>query len=210
MRADGDVGLGGMVVMVGAPDMTAEAGMGLLSRSTLGLEGSSVVKTGTSSRIFESCIGKNEAVVSSHCYISWKCEDEAAPVDQETLLCLYKGADRGRPMMANAESLQTGALLHLTGIISRVTSPKYKPRDIIFFPPVMQNKRERDIMCAFNNILQPNVAAVTPDLQQLLHLLSGSKRSSTLQECSHLPGYVTDRTKFLGSSGWTTTTLEEM
>lgn len=46
------MGLGGMVVMVGAPEMTAEAGMGLLSRSTLGLEGSSVVKTGISSRIF--------------------------------------------------------------------------------------------------------------------------------------------------------------
>lgn len=27
MRGDGDVGLGGTVVMVGAPDMTAEAGM---------------------------------------------------------------------------------------------------------------------------------------------------------------------------------------
>lgn len=39
------MGLGGMVVMVGAPDMTAEAGMGLLSRSTLGLEGSSAVTT---------------------------------------------------------------------------------------------------------------------------------------------------------------------
>lgn len=54
------MGLGGMVVMVGAPDMTAEAGMGLLSRSTLGLEGSSAVKTGISSRIFESCIVKTK------------------------------------------------------------------------------------------------------------------------------------------------------
>lgn len=46
--------------MVGAPDMSAEAGMGLLSRSTLGLEGSSAVKTGISSRIYESCTGKTK------------------------------------------------------------------------------------------------------------------------------------------------------
>lgn len=36
------MGLGGMVVMMGVMDITAEAGMGALSRSRLGLEGSSV------------------------------------------------------------------------------------------------------------------------------------------------------------------------
>ncbi len=41
MRGDGEVGLGGMVVMVGAPDITAEAGMCVLSWSVLGLDGSS-------------------------------------------------------------------------------------------------------------------------------------------------------------------------
>ena len=41
MCGDGEVGLGGMVVMVGAPDITAEAGMCTLSCSMLGLEGSS-------------------------------------------------------------------------------------------------------------------------------------------------------------------------
>lgn len=41
MRGDGEVGLGGMVVMMGAPDITAEAGMCALSWSVLGLDGSS-------------------------------------------------------------------------------------------------------------------------------------------------------------------------
>lgn len=42
MRVDGEVGLGGMVVMMmGAPDITAEAGMCSLSWSVLGLDGSS-------------------------------------------------------------------------------------------------------------------------------------------------------------------------
>ena len=41
MSGDGEVGLGGMVVMVGAADITAEAGMCELSRSMLGLDGSS-------------------------------------------------------------------------------------------------------------------------------------------------------------------------
>lgn len=50
------MGLGGMVVMVGASDMAAEAGMELLSRSPLGLEGSSAVETGTSSkRLLSKC-----------------------------------------------------------------------------------------------------------------------------------------------------------
>jgi len=35
------VGLGGTVVMTGVPEMTAQAGMGSVSRSTLGLDGSS-------------------------------------------------------------------------------------------------------------------------------------------------------------------------
>lgn len=38
---DEDVGLGGMVVMTGAPEITTEAGMGTLSCSMLGLDGSS-------------------------------------------------------------------------------------------------------------------------------------------------------------------------
>lgn len=41
MRGDGDVGLGGMVVMMGATEITAEAGMWSLSWSMLGLDGSS-------------------------------------------------------------------------------------------------------------------------------------------------------------------------
>lgn len=41
MRGEGEGGLGGMVVMVGALDITAEAGMCELSRSMLGLDGSS-------------------------------------------------------------------------------------------------------------------------------------------------------------------------
>lgn len=41
MRGDGEVGLGGMVVMTGAPDIKAEAGMCALSWSILGLDGSS-------------------------------------------------------------------------------------------------------------------------------------------------------------------------
>lgn len=44
MRGEGEGGLGGMVVMVGAPDITAEAGMCELSRSMLGLDGSSEAK----------------------------------------------------------------------------------------------------------------------------------------------------------------------
>lgn len=41
MRGDGEVGLGGMVVMMGVPDITAQAGMCVLSWSVLGLDGSS-------------------------------------------------------------------------------------------------------------------------------------------------------------------------
>lgn len=41
MRGDGEGGLAGMVVMMGVPDITAEAGMCALSRSMLGLDGSS-------------------------------------------------------------------------------------------------------------------------------------------------------------------------
>jgi len=41
MRGDEEVGLGGMVVMTGAADITTEAGMIVLSRSMLGLDGSS-------------------------------------------------------------------------------------------------------------------------------------------------------------------------
>lgn len=41
IRGDGDVGLGGIVVMTGATDITAEAGMCVLSWSMLGLDGSS-------------------------------------------------------------------------------------------------------------------------------------------------------------------------
>lgn len=41
MSGDGDGGLGGTVVMTGAPDITEEAAMGALSWSILGLDGSS-------------------------------------------------------------------------------------------------------------------------------------------------------------------------
>lgn len=41
IRGDGEVGLGGIVVMTGAPHITAEAGMCVLSCSILGLDGSS-------------------------------------------------------------------------------------------------------------------------------------------------------------------------
>lgn len=41
MRGEGEVGLGGIVVMMGATDITAEAGMWVLSWSVLGLDGSS-------------------------------------------------------------------------------------------------------------------------------------------------------------------------
>lgn len=41
IRGDVAVGLGGMVVMTGVAEMTAEAGMLTVSRSMLGLEGSS-------------------------------------------------------------------------------------------------------------------------------------------------------------------------
>lgn len=43
MRGQGEFGLGGTVVMAGATDITAEAGMGVASRSTLGLAGSSAI-----------------------------------------------------------------------------------------------------------------------------------------------------------------------
>lgn len=41
MRGEEDVGLGGMVVMTGVVEITTEAGMGALSWSMLGLDGSS-------------------------------------------------------------------------------------------------------------------------------------------------------------------------
>lgn len=48
MRGDGEGGLGGMVVMMGAADITAEAGMCVLSWSILGLDGSSEDRRGGS------------------------------------------------------------------------------------------------------------------------------------------------------------------
>ena len=42
MRGEGVAGLGGTVAWAGATDITAEAGMEVTSRSTLGLAGSSV------------------------------------------------------------------------------------------------------------------------------------------------------------------------
>lgn len=48
MSGEEEVGLGGMVVMVGVPQMTTEAGMCVLSRSMLGLEGSSEGRNGES------------------------------------------------------------------------------------------------------------------------------------------------------------------
>lgn len=68
-------------------------------------------------------------------------------------------------------------------------------------------------MC-FNNILLANVAAVTPDLQQLLHFLfTGNvlRSQKELNSAGMFSMSQSNRTKFLGSYGWTTTTtLEEM
>lgn len=55
MRGEEDVGLGGMVVMTGVVEITTEAGMGALSWSMLGLDGSSMkgMESSESSRLLE-------------------------------------------------------------------------------------------------------------------------------------------------------------
>lgn len=87
MREDGDVGLGGMVATVGAPDMTAEAGMGLLSRSTLGLEGSSAVKS------FESCKGKTKQLYLPIVINPGDLRTKLLLLIRKCCCAFYKGAD---------------------------------------------------------------------------------------------------------------------
>lgn len=101
------MGLGGMVVMLGAPDMTAEAGMGLLSRSTLGLEGSSAVKTGISSRIFKSCIGKMERLCLPIVIYPGNSRTKLLLLIRKCC-CVFIKVQTGRLIMVNVASLQRG------------------------------------------------------------------------------------------------------
>lgn len=94
------MGLGGMVVMVGAPDMAAEAGMGLLSRSTLGLEGSSAVKTGISSRIF----GKTKQLYLPIVIYPGNPRTKLLLLIRKCCCAFYKGADRGRLIIVKVTS----------------------------------------------------------------------------------------------------------